>query len=376
MKFSPTLLLVTLTAVSAFAAAPADDDAARRANLVILDPTTVQNLGLTTVQAAPADFEETIFALGRIDVLPGHRAVVSSRIAGRAVEVRAKHDHAIKAGEVAVVVESRQFGEPPPRIELPAPIDGTVSAVHVVPGQPVEPDAILVEILDLTEVYAIARVPDHLAGRLQRGQKARITAAAAPGRDFEAVLEHLGVTADTTSGTVEAAFRVQNADLVLRPGMRIEFAVITARHSGVTSIPRAAVQGEGGNRFVYVKDFDLPNAFLKTPVVTGRSNDRLVEITHGLFPADEVVTRGAYSLAFAGGGSVSLKEALDAAHGHAHAADGSELTGANSTGDEHGHVHADGETHAHERVWMIVSAVLFLALVFVSAQWRAAARRN
>jgi len=371
-----SLLFATLTAASAFAASNAADDAARRANLVILDATAVQNLGLTTAPAAPTDFEETIFALGRIDVLPGHRAVVSSRIAGRAVEVRAHHDHAIKADETAVIVESRQFGEPPPRIELPAPIAGTVSAVHVVPGQPVEPDAILVEILDLTEVYAIARVPDHLAGRLQRGQKARITAAAAPGRDFEAVLEHLGVTADTTSGTVEAAFRVQNADLVLRPGMRIEFAVITARHTGVTSVPRAAVQGEGGSRFVYVKDFDLPNAFLKTPVVTGRSNDRLVEIVSGLFPADEVVTRGAYSLAFAGGGSLSLKEALDSAHGHAHAADGSELADAKSGDDDHGHAHDESETHSHERVWMIVSAVLFLALVFVSAKWRAAARRN
>jgi len=55
-------------------------------------------------------------------------------------------------------------------------------------------------------------------------------------------------------------------------------------------------------------------------------NDRFVEITSGLFPADEVVTRGAYSLSFAGASSVSLKEALDAAHGHEHAADGSELT--------------------------------------------------
>jgi hypothetical protein len=51
-----------------------------------------------------------------------------------------------------------------------------------------------------------------------------------------------------------------------------------------------------------------------------------VEITKGLFPADEVVTRGAYSLSFAGGGSVSLIEALDAAHGHKHAADGKEPT--------------------------------------------------
>ena len=36
-------------------------------------------------------------------------------------------------------------------------------------------------------------------------------------------------------------------------------------------------------------------------------NDRFVEIVSGLLPGDKVVTRGAYSLAFAGKGSVSLE---------------------------------------------------------------------
>jgi cobalt-zinc-cadmium efflux system membrane fusion protein len=349
----------------------ADPDAERRANLVILDGTAVKNLGLTTVQAAPADFEETVFSLGRIEILPGHRSVVSSRIPGRAVEVFAKHDHTIRKDDVAVVIESRQFGEPPPRIELRSPINGIISASHVAPGQPVEPTDVLVEILDLSEVYAIARVPDYLAGRLQRGQKARITTAAVHGREFEAVLEHLGATADAASGTVEAAFHVDNPELILRPGMRAEFAIVVARHTGVTSVPRTAVQGEGANRFVYVKDFELPNAFLKTPVVIGRSNDRAVEIVSGLFPADEVVAHGAYSLAFAGGGSLSLKEALDAAHGHEHAADGSELS-ADSPASGHGHDHGHDDHGSHERFWMLVSAALFVALVFVSAKLKQA----
>ena len=52
-----------------------------------------------------------------------------------------------------------------------------------------------------------------------------------------------------------------------------------------------------------------------------------MEVLAGLIGGDEVVTNGAYSLAFAGKGSVSLKEALDAAHGHEHNEDGSEVGG-------------------------------------------------
>ncbi len=364
-NLSSIVLLILAGTPSMFAAE--EPDAKRLANTVILDETGVKNLRIEMELVEETLFEESLFALGRIDVYPGRRAAISSRIPGRALEVFVKHDHPIVKGEVAVVVESRQPGNPPPRVEVTAPISGLVSATHIVPGEPVDPDKILAEILDLSEVYAIARVPEHLAGQLKKGQRARITVPAVPDRAFDADLEHLGALADAESGTVEAAFHVDNPDLLLRPGMRAEFSIVVGGKADVFSIPRAALQGDGANRYVYVKDFDIPNAFVKTHVVVGRINDRSAEILSGLFPADEVVTRGAYSLAFAGGGTVSLKEALDAAHGHEHAADGSELATANQAGG------TGGETHLHEKqssFWMIVSGILFLLLVVVTMRKR------
>jgi multidrug efflux pump subunit AcrA (membrane-fusion protein) len=339
---------------------------ARQAGLVVLDAAGVQNLRIETAVAKEGDFEETVFALGRIDVYPGRRAVISSRIPGRALEVRIKHDHPVTKGDVAVVVESRQFGDPPPTINLTAPISGFVSAIFVVPGEPVDPDKSLAEILDLSEVYALARVPEHLAGRLKRGQKARISAPAVSGEVFHSELEHLGVLADAASGTLEAAFIVRNPAFALRPGMRAEFSIVVDQRTGVMSVPRSALQGDPASRFVYVRDFELPNAFLKTPVVVGQINERSVEIVRGLFPADEVVTQGAYSLAFAGAGTLSLKEALDAAHGHEHNPDGSELTPEQKAGKSQS---GSAPVHGHEHdernpFWMIVSGVLFLLLLF------------
>lgn len=347
--------------------------AARNANTVVLDETGVKNLRIQTQLVEEAEFQETVFALGRIGVYPGHRAVVSSRIPGRAAEVFVRIDHAIKKGEVAVTVESRQPGDPPPTVRLTAPLSGIVSAVHVVPGEPIEPEKVLAEILDLSEVYAVANVPEHLAGKLKVGQKARIGVPAVPGKTFDAKLEHLGVLADAESGTIEAAFKVDNPEFTLRPGMRAEFSIVVEQSGNVVSIPRSALQGDAASRFVYVKDFDLPNAFVKTPVVVGRINDRSVEILGGLFPADEVVTHGAYSLAFAGGGAMSLKEALDAAHGHEHAEDGGELTEAERTARAKARVNPQAADLPEEKpvsIWMITSGVLFVALVIVSLRKR------
>ena len=288
--------------------------------------------------------------------------MISSRVPGRALEVYIKNDHPIEKGETAILVESRQPGNPPPTIPLPSPISGLVSETHVAPGEPVDPENVLAEVLDLSEVYAIARVPQHLAGQLKQGQTARISVSAVPGRPFDAELEHLGAVADAASDTVEAAFHVNNPDFALRPGMRAEFSILVGKKEGVFSIPRGALQGDASNRFVYVKDFEIPNAFVKTPVVVGSMNASSAEIVSGLLPADEIVTRGAYSLAFAGGGTLSLKEALDAAHGHEHAEDGSELTQQTKAPSE-----AAQKTEP-SRFWMFVSGGLFVLLVIVASR--------
>jgi membrane fusion protein, heavy metal efflux system len=321
MKRSLILLLLSFTA-TVFAAS----DPNRTANLVILDEVAVKNLNLSTAEANETDFEETIFALGRIRVAPGHSAIVSSRVPGRAITVSAHIDTQIEKGAEAVVIESRQPGDPPPSVRLVAPITGYVSAVNIAPGQPIEPANSLIEIIDLTSVHAVAALPEHLAHRAQIGQKARIRAAGYPDKEFVAQVEHLGTTADAATGTIEVAFHVENPDAILRPDMRAEFSIITGQREGVMSIPAEAVQGDGAQRFVYVADYELKNAYLKTPVVLGAQNDRMVEVMSGVLPGDQVVTRGAYALVFAGKGNTSLKEALDAAHGHPHGEDGSELT--------------------------------------------------
>jgi cobalt-zinc-cadmium efflux system membrane fusion protein len=357
-----SLSLSVLLTGSLFAA-----DTSRKANLTILDATGVQNLRIQTVTVEAGDFEETIFALGRIEAKPGHTAAVSSRISGRVTALTALPGDKVAANAEVLKVESRQPGNPAPVIALVAPLGGTVTRVDVRLGDPVEPDRALLEITDLSEVIAVARVPENSAGRIKPGATAHIRLSAFPDRTVEGRLQRFGTAADAAGGTLDAVFVLANPDGLIRPGMRAEFSVVIEKRAEVMSIPRAALQGEPAGRFVFVKDFDLPNAFLKTPVVTGQVNDRSVEIVRGLLPADEVVVQGAYSLAFAGGGSLSLKEALDAAHGHEHNADGSELTAEQkkktaATGAPAGHDHSH---EAQNPFWMIVSGVLFVALVFV-----------
>ena len=360
----------------------AAEDSKRAASTIVLDETGVKNLRIETVEAEEAEFETTIFSLGRIQSIPGNVAALSSRISGRIIELRVSPGDTVKAGDDVVKVESRQPGDPPPTVVLKAPLSGLVTRVDLRLGDPIEPAGSVLEITDLSEVYAVARVPEHLAGRMKPGTAAHIIVAALPNEKLDGVLLRFGTSADKQSGTIDAIFRLPNTGGQLRADMRAEFSIVMSRRSGVISVPRAALQGEGGNRFVYVKDFELPNAFIKAPVTVGEINDRFVEIVSGLLPADEVVTRGAYSLSFAGASSVSLKEALDAAHGHEHAEDGSELTperkaamAAQNHAAEPDHEHAAVHDEDVSVLWKYATGVLAL-LLLVSVATRKSAHAD
>lgn len=340
MKFlSLPFLLIT--------AALAAETPPRNENTVVLDAVGVKNLGIETVDVEESAFERIIPVLGEIEHTCESHSVLSSRIAGRIIEVRIHKGEFAKKGDVLLRIESRQPGDPPPVIELKAPADGLVVRSDGHLGAPVEPDKALMEILDLTTVWAVARVPQHQAALLKEGLTARVRIPAVGKEEHESKFFRLGSGEETRPATVDAIFELPNPGSKLRPGMRAEISLVAANRENVFSIPRDALQGDRSNRFVFIKDYELANAFVRVPVTVGEISGERVEITAGLLPGDEVVLQGSYALSFAGKGSASLKEALDAAHGHPHNEDGTEMSkeeinAAGAGGGAHDHAHAGG----------------------------------
>lgn len=326
------------------------------ADPIILDPIGIENLQLKTVEVETQAFETTLFAIGRIEEIPARHSVISSRVAGRVSALKVFEGDAVQAGDLIATVETRRLGDPPPSIQLKAPQAGLVITSHLRLGQPVQPDVELMDLSDRSQMWAVAKIPEQEASQVKIGSRARIRVPALGGQDFEATLVRFGVNADRVAGAVEGIFIMDNSDGQLRPGMRAEFSVVLEQRADVLAAPREAIQGDPANRIVFVKDFDLPNAFLRVPVVTGQRNDHFVEIISGLFPGDEVVTQGSYALGFVNpSAGLSLKDALDAAHGHEHNEDGSEV------GDSPPEDHKDHDDHGSSR-WLLLYSGLITAV--------------
>jgi membrane fusion protein, heavy metal efflux system len=339
----------------------------RNQNTVVLDAIGVKNLGIESVAVEESTFERTIPVLGEIEHTCASHSVLSSRIAGKIMEVGAHKGDFVKKGDVLLRIESRQPGDPPPTIDLLAPADGLVTESQGHLGAPVDPDQPLMEILDLTTVWVVARVPQHQASLLKEGLSARVNIPATGEKELTSTFLRLGTGEETIPATIDAIFPLPNPQMALRPGMRAEISLIASKRENVLSIPRDALQGDRSNRFVFIKDYELVNTFVRVPVKVGEISDDRVEIISGLFPGDEVVVKGAYALSFAGKGSASLKEALDAAHGHPHNEDGTEMSkeeiAASAQGQDHDHDHANNSPLV---IFLSITCGVLLILLIVT----------
>ena len=362
--FTAALILIGSSLSPSFAAeeTPASSD-----GFMTLQPEGIKNLGIQYATVESKDFENTFFSVGHVREIPKNHSVLSSRISGRIIEVNVFEGDTVKKGDVLVRVESRQPGSPPPVIELKAPRDGLVVTSHIRLGEPVEPDKELLDIMDLSEVWATAQIPEDAVSKIKPGTKAHIRIPALGGEIIDGVLFRFAPKADQDGGTIGAIFKVPNKNLRLRPGMRTEFSIVTSSRKNVMAVPREALQGDAANRVVYVKHIEIKNAFTRLPVHTGEKNDRYVEIVSGLFEGDEVVTTGSYALSFSNGTGQSLKEALDAAHGHEHNEDGSKMSDAELKAKEEAESGGQKKKISPVTLFFAATTLVLLLLLIVSS---------
>ncbi len=257
-----------------------------------------RNLGLAVEPAALRPIETTLRVIGEIAADPERSGAISSRISGRVSAVFAQEGERVEKGKRLVEVESRLLGDPPPRVQYASPISGVVVDRHVVIGDDVDPSQHLFEVADLTEVLAIGQVFEGQIGQVAIGQKVRVEVPSYPGELSEGVIERLGSTLDEESRTLGVFARVRNPEGRLRPHMRASMSLITSGGSRALAIPKAALLGEGGQRFAFVQSEDRPDRFERRELVVGVSDDRYVEVVAGLAPGERVVIEGNYSLQY------------------------------------------------------------------------------
>ena len=175
-------------------------------------------------------------------------------------------------------------------LRITAPVAGTVVRIDAALGQPVEPNTVLAEIIDLDRLVVEAGVPSLEAPELAPGQPVELAAdGSVLGR-----VDYVGRDVDPASDTVLVRASIPKGSQ-LRPGQFLEFRIVTDVHADCLVVPVASVvtrEGEGSWVMV-VTD----TTATRTPVTVGLRDDGLVEVSGpGLAEGTAIVADDAYAL--------------------------------------------------------------------------------
>jgi len=171
-----------------------------------------------------------------------------------------------------------------------APRDGVVVEKGVLPAQQVAPDQNLVDVADMSQVWAVAEIFEADAQGIGPHTLARLTRSELPGFALEAPVDMVAAVVDPERHTVSVRVIVPNADRRIRPNTFVEMRFLQQPVAGAVEISASALVSDGADKYVYVEEGE--GHFVRRQVVAASSSKGRVVVTSGLHLGERVVEEG------------------------------------------------------------------------------------
>ena len=176
---------------------------------------------------------------------------------------------------------------------LRAPFDGIAGVRNVSVGAFVAVGTPVVNIEKIDGLKVDFKVPEIYLTAISVGQVVDVAVDAIPGRAFAGKIYAINPLIDVNGRALQVRARLDNEDLVLRPGLFARILIKGAVQRDVVVVPESAILPRSGDIFVFrVSDGKAREVGVKL----GERSDATVEITEGVTPGDLVVTAGQHKL--------------------------------------------------------------------------------
>jgi membrane fusion protein (multidrug efflux system) len=175
-----------------------------------------------------------------------------------------------------------------------SPIAGVVARINVQPGQTVDANTIVAEVIDPARLVATVNVPGSEATSLKAGQVAELMAERSPNVAGQGRVLYVSPQVDARTATVLVRVSVP-PDAGLRAGQFVHARIITEERPGKLAVPREAIYTDhDGNSTLSTIEGDMAK---QRTVKVGLRDGNLVEVEgEGIAEGTTVVTVGSYAL--------------------------------------------------------------------------------
>ncbi len=284
-----SLLTAATGPISAFAAEDEHAHDEENPRTVSLTPEEQREFGVEIAVAGPAEIVQTLQLPGEVQVNGNRLAHISPRFPGIVTKVGANIGDKVTHGQALAVIQSDQSLS---NYEIKTMISGTIIDKHLTLGEAITREATAFVVADLSTVWVDITVFQKDLPRIKVGQQAVINGGhgmpVATG-----TISYLSPVIDEATRTALARVVLPNPQGGWRPGSFINADVMVAAFPVEVAVPRTALQGMEEQDVVFLK---TPAGFVPSPVTIGRKGRDLVEITAGLEPGQEYVSRAGFTL--------------------------------------------------------------------------------
>jgi Cu(I)/Ag(I) efflux system membrane fusion protein len=177
-------------------------------------------------------------------------------------------------------------------ITATAPQSGIILQKMVQEGAYVEEGTALMQLADLSSVWAAIDVPETYIRFIRTGQAVQLMTPAYPDRRYIGKVIFVSPVEDPASRTIAVRAVFSNDGLRLRPGMAFT-ATFEINMGRTLAVPASAVLRTGDGDFVWVEK--EPGLFESRSIALGeRSPDNFYQVKSGLTRDDKVAVTGAF----------------------------------------------------------------------------------
>ena len=169
-----------------------------------------------------------------------------------------------------------------------APVDGTLIARAVEPGNVVQPGKELMALAPAGETQVVVQIDEKNLAQLRVGQKALGSADAFPRERFAAELVYINPGIDALRGAVEVKLRVPDPPEYFRQDMTVSVDIEVARSAGTVVVPAEVVR-EANSAQPWVLAVDGGRA-TRRAVKLGLKGDGRMEVLEGVAPGDHLIS--------------------------------------------------------------------------------------
>lgn len=177
--------------------------------------------------------------------------------------------------------------------EIRAPFDGIAGIRKVSPGAYVEAGQAIVNLEKIDTLKIDFKLPEVFLAQVTTGQTVELTVDALPGQTFTGTIYAIDPHIDVNGRALNIRARLENPNLILRPGLFARLRVKGQVSRNVLVVPEAAIVPRGEEKIVYtIRD----GKALEVRVELGSRTEGMVEVLQGLDENAMVVVAGQHKL--------------------------------------------------------------------------------